>query len=374
MSILIQKNNLLAALAPIQAASVRHTNMPILAHVRLQTQQDHVIFTATDLDIEVVTRCPAVIEGDGLLTTTPAAMLYEIVRHVSDASPTVRLEMRDTLFLQAGHFESLCHTLPADGFPIMPDATFSTQVSLPASLLKKAVEQTRMAMSNDESRYCLCGLYWHEASPEEGLCMVATDGHRLAKVGLGPLPGMLNMPGVIIPKKTVAHLHRLLSELPATESITCSLAPGKIRFQMAQATLTSKLIDGTFPDYARAIPTGYDKQIDVNTKTLLEALSRVTIVTSERNRFVTLYVSQETPNMMTLSSENPELGSTKEMIAVAYSGPDMKISFNARYLSEMIVAIAQDEVSLHVVNAQSAAIIQTRHDPQILYVLMPVCA
>ncbi|MCL2427875.1 MAG: DNA polymerase III subunit beta, partial [Alphaproteobacteria bacterium] len=289
MKLKADRATLLRALAHVQSVVERRNTIPILANVMIAVRDGKLTLTATDMEIAVVEDAPAECSRAGSCTA-PAATLYEIVRKLPDG---VEVELEHAggeaqLALRAGRFATSLVVLPVDDFPSMNAGTLPHQFGLPAAQLRGLVDRTRFAISTEETRYYLNGIYLHVAESEglRVLRAVATDGHRLARVE-EPLPdGAGAMPGVIIPRKTVTELRKLLDEY--TGSVDVGLSDTRIRFHVGPVLLTSKLIDGTFPEYERVIPRDNDKVLRVGVKDFSDAVGRVAAISSERSRPVKL--------------------------------------------------------------------------------------
>ena len=257
MKLSIERATLLKALAQAQSVVERRNTIPILANVLIEAESAQVSFRATDLDIEVVDRAPAMVERAGS-TTVSAVMLHEIVRKLPDGALVNLSEdaAAGRLTITAGRSTFNLATLPKEDFPVMATSEYASNFSAKAAELRRLFDKAKFAISTEETRYYLNGVYMHVSQGETGkvLRCVATDGHRLARID-APLPeGADGMPGVIVPRKTVGELRKLLDDDDAT--IAVSVSETKVRFATPAITLTSKVIDGTFPDYTRVIPTG----------------------------------------------------------------------------------------------------------------------
>ena len=237
-----------------------------------------------------------------------------------------RLEVR------AGRSHFSLATLPREDFPIMASAEYQTNFACPAPMLRRLFDKAKFAISTEETRYYLNGVYMHAAQGPDGpvLRCVATDGHRLARID-APLPaGAEGLPGVIVPRKTVGELRKLLDDDEAT--IAVSVSETKVRFATPEVTLTSKVIDGTFPDYARVIPLGNSKRLEVDAAEFAQAVDRVATVSSERSRAVKMALEED---RLVLSVNAPDSGAADEELAVAYGDERLEIGFNAKYLLEI---------------------------------------
>jgi DNA polymerase-3 subunit beta len=240
---------------------------------------------------------------------------------------------------------------------------------LSAKDLKRLIDRTRFAISTEETRYYLNGIYVHAAKSNEVpmLRAVATDGHRLARMEI-PLPeGAAGMPGVIVPRKTVIELRKLLDEMD--QDVSVALSDTKIRFSFGTTVLTSKLIDGTFPDYDRVIPTGNDRILEVECKPFAEAVDRVSTISNEKSRAVKLAIDR---GSLTLSATSPENGTATEELEVSYAAQPLEIGFNARYLLDIAEQIEGEGARFAMSDAASPTIVRDTADASALYVLMPM--
>jgi DNA polymerase-3 subunit beta len=271
--------------------------------------------------------------------------------------------------IRAGRSRFTLQTLPETDFPDLAAGDMTHEFTLAAADLKRLIDKTQFAISTEETRYYLNGIYLHTAG--EGtkamLRAVATDGHRLAQVELAAPAGAAGMPGVIIPRKTVGEVQRLVEDLDG--EIKVELSATKIRFTIGPVVLTSKLIDGTFPDYARVIPLGNDKQLEVEKRDFEQAVDRVSTVASERGRAVKLSLSS---GRLVLSVINPDSGSATEEIEVAYDADPLDIGFNSRYLLDIAAQIDGDTAVLKLADPGSPTLIQDKDGKGALYVLMPM--
>lgn len=370
MQFSVERAALLKALSHVQSVVEKRTTIPILANVLLVTENNHLSLAATDMDMEMVDAIPAAI-GENGSTTVPVHMLYDIVRKLpEDSSLHIQLnEAGTSMTIKAGRSNFKLGCLPRDDFPEMNTHKASHSFTLPASQLRTMIDRTRFAMSSEETRYYLNGIYMHPTSfdGQPVLRAVATDGHRLARYQV-PMPqGADNMPGVIIPKKTVLELRRLLDE--AGEDIRVELSDKMVRFAFDHVTFTSKVIDGTYPDYERVIPQGLDKVVVLDTKMFTKAVDRVATLAAEKTRAVKISVKGK---ILTLSASNSESGSATEECEVAYDGlDDVDIGFNARYLLD-VTQIIDAEARLTLSDGSSPAILQDNSDSAGLFVLMPM--
>ena len=370
MKLTIERGTLLKSLGHVQSVVERRNTIPILSNVKIDAAQGRLALNATDMDLDIIEQVDAEVVTPGA-TTAPAHTLYDIVRKLPDGAQ-VELDSDGEdgrLILKSGRSRFTLACLPTDDFPVMSGGDMPTTFSLSAADLRHLIERTRFAISTEETRYYLNGIYLHaaDANGTPVLRAVATDGHRLANAEM-PLPaGADGMPGIIVPRKTVAEVHRLIEDLDG--DVTVELSETKIRFVFGDATLTSKLIDGTFPDYQRVIPQGNDKEWDVDHAQLAEAVDRVSAISSEKSRAVKFSLE---PGTLTLSASSPENGTATEELEVAYQGGAIEIGFNARYLLDITSQIGGDTVQFAMADAGSPTIVRDSGDASALYVLMPM--
>ena len=370
MKVTLERAALLKSLGHVHRVVERRNTIPILTNVLIQAKGKVMSLKATDLDLEVTEAVPAD-TGQAGSTTLPAHTLYEIVRKLPEGSQVSLESDGDTsqLLLRSGRSRFHLQCLPETDFPELSSGDLTHRFVLPAASLKTLIEKTQFAISTEETRYYLNGIYLH-AVAQGGHTMlraVATDGHRLARVELPAPEGAAGMPGVIVPRKTVAEVLKLVED-PEAE-VLVELSPTKIRFTFGPVVLTSKLIDGTFPDYNRVIPTGNDKRLTVERAPFRQAVDRVSTISSERGRAVKLAMAD---GKLTLSVSNPDSGSASEEIEADYDAIPLEIGFNAKYLLDIADQLESDTALLRLADAGSPTVIQDRDGAAALYVLMPM--
>ena len=370
MKVTLERAALLKALGHVYRVVERRNTIPILSNVLVRAEGATVRLKATDLDLEVTEELPADVGQPGA-TTLPAHVLHEIVRKIPDGSQ-VTLDMSGDatqLLLRSGRSRFQLQCLPESDFPDLSAGDLTHKFVLPAGQLKSLIDKTQFAISTEETRYYLNGIYMHtlEFEGQSMLRAVSTDGHRLARVQVPAPEGSADMPGVIVPRKAVSEIQKLIED-PATD-VSIELSTTKIRFTFGTVVLTTKLIDGTFPDYARVIPTGNDKRLVVDKKPFKEAIDRVSTISSERGRAVKLAIAD---GKLTLSVNNPDSGSATEELDVDYDAAPMDIGFNARYLLDIADQLDSDTALLKLNDAGSPTLVQDREDAPALYVLMPM--
>ncbi len=370
MKVTVERSTLLKSLGHVHRVVERRNTIPILSNLLLRGSEDGLKLKATDLDIEVVETVPADIVEPGA-TTVPAHTLYDIVRKLPDGAQVSLETTGDSgqMVLRSGRSRFTLQTLPESDFPDITAGEMAHRFVLPAGELKRLIDKTQFAISTEETRYYLNGIYLHAIDVEgrPGLRAVATDGHRLARVDTAAPQGALGMPGVIVPRKAVAEIQKLLED--GESEVQVELSGSKIRVATAAVVLTSKLIDGTFPDYQRVIPSGNDKLLTVDKGDFAASVDRVSTISSERGRAVKLSMAE---GRMTLSVTNPDSGSATEEIEVDYDASPLDIGFNARYLMDIAAQLDGDTALLKLADPGSPTVIQDREGASALYVLMPM--
>ncbi len=365
MKFSMERASLLSALGHVQNVVERRNTIPILSNVLMSAQDGNVHFTATDLDIEITEAASGNISAPGDVTA-PAHTLYDIARKLPDGSEVSLMIGADgRLEVDAGRSHFTLPLLPPGDFPKMTADGFTHNFTLPTADLTRLIDKTRFAISTEETRYYLNGIYFHSA--EGKLRTVATDGHRLALADM-PLPdGADGLPGIIIPRKTVAELRRLIDGCDT--GIDISVSESKIRFKVGSAVLTSKLIDGTFPDYDRVIPKGNDKELVIDNKVFAAAVDRVATISAEKSRSIKLTLEKDS---LALAVNNPEHGDANEDLMVDYDDEALEIGFNAKYLLDVTTQIEGRDIHFYLSDPAAPALVKDTEDPGALFVLMPL--
>jgi DNA polymerase-3 subunit beta len=370
MKVTLERAVLLKSLGHVHRVVERRNTIPILSNVLLHAEGQSLTLKATDLDLEV-TEIVAADVGQPGGTTLPAYILYDIVRKFPDGAQVSLETAGETgqLVLRSGRSRFNLQSLPETDFPDLAAGELSHSFTVDAADLKRLIDKTQFAISNEETRYYLNGIYMHTIDVEGHTMLraVATDGHRLARVEVPAPEGASGMPGIIVPRKTVAEVQKLIDG--GSETVKVEVSPAKIRFTFDGLVLTSKLIDGTFPDYLRVIPTGNDKRLVVERKPFAEAVDRVSTISSERGRAVKLAVAD---GKLTLSVTNPDSGSAVEELEVDYDSAPIDIGFNARYLLDITAQIDSDTALFKLADPGSPTLVQDREGAAALYVLMPM--
>ncbi|MEC3861845.1 DNA polymerase III subunit beta [Mesobacterium sp. TK19101] len=370
MKFSMERAALLKAVSQAQSVVERRNTIPILANVLIEAEGDTIQFRATDLDIEVVDKGPGMVEKAGA-TTVAAVTLHEIIRKLPDGALVTLSDdtMSGRLTVEAGRSNFTLATLPKEDFPVMASSEYASNFSAPAPVLRRLFDKSKFAISTEETRYYLNGVYMHVAEADGGrvLRCVATDGHRLARIDADLPAGAEAMPGVIVPRKTVGELRKLLDD--DEMQIAVSVSETKVRFATPEITLTSKVIDGTFPDYSRVIPSGNTRRLEVDASDFAKAVDRVATVSSERSRAVKLALEED---RLILSVNAPDNGSAEEELAVAYDDEPLEIGFNAKYLLEIASQVDRENAVFLFNSAADPTLMREGNDTSAVYVVMPM--
>ncbi len=370
MKVSIERAALLKAMSRAQGVVERRNTIPILSNVLIEAEGERLNLRATDLDIEVVEEIPANVETPGA-TTVSAHTLHEIVRKLPDGAD-LQLFMDQgagRLDVIAGRSRFSLATLPREDFPVMASSEYACSYSVPAPVLRRLFDKSKFAVSTEETRYYLNGVYLHTAEDNGAprLRAVATDGHRLARIDAELPDGASDAPGVIVPRKTVGELRKMLEDDDA--EIAVSVSESKIRFSVPGLVLTSKVIDGTFPDYTRVIPTGNTKRMEVDAADFAHAVDRVSTVSQERSRAVKMAMEAD---KLTLTVNSPDAGSAAEELIVAYAEDPLEIGFNAKYLLEIAAQVDRENAVFMFADPGAPTLVREGDDASAVYVVMPM--
>jgi DNA polymerase III subunit beta len=373
MKATIERATLLRCLSHVQSVVERRNTIPILSNVLIEASDGgNVKVMATDLDLQVIeTMSASSVDQAGAITVS-AHLLFDIARKLPEGSQVSLTTSENRLEVKAGRSNFKLPTLPRDDFPVIVEGDLPTSFELPARLLAELIDRTRFAISTEETRYYLNGIFLHVTDEDEPLLKAAaTDGHRLARFTIQRPEGAAGMPDVIVPRKAVGELRKLLEEA-LDSNVLIDLSASKIRFTLGGEggmVLTSKLIDGTFPDYSRVIPTANDKLLKVDPKLFRSGVDRVATIATEKTRAVKIGLDGD---RVTLSVTSPDNGTATEELAAEYRADGMEIGFNANYLKDILDQIDADTVELHLADAGAPTLIRENEASRALYVLMPM--
>ena len=365
MKLTIDRMSLLRPLGHVQSVVERRNTIPILANVVLEAKSGALSMTATDMDMDIATEVGCSVVSDGT-TTVSAHLLYDIARKLPDGSE-VELAVADGhATITAGRSNFRLPTLPVEDFPAINSTDSSVSFTVTAADMRDLIDATRFAISTEETRYYLNGIYLHKTD-EGDLCAVATDGHRLALTRQSLPAGAAAMPSIILPRKAVTELRKLLDDFDG--DVTVALSDTRAEFTFGTVRLKSKLIDGTFPDYTRVIPQGNDRVMRVDAAAFSAAVDRVSTISSEKSRSVKLRLQ---PSMLNLSASSTDASSAVEELEVEYDGPEMEIGFNARYLLDIAGQVNNEMVEFALADQGSPSLVRAPGDEATLFVLMPM--
>ena len=365
MKLTIDRMSLLRPLGHVQSVVERRNTIPILANVVLRAEDGELSLTATDMDMDIATEvgCSVMTSGP---TTMSAHLLYDIARKLPDGAE-VEIAVNDGhAMVSAGRSSFRLPTLPVEDFPAISSNELPVNFSLTAADMRDLIDATKFAISTEETRYYLNGIYIHKAESGE-LCAVATDGHRLAMTRQALPSGAAQMPSIILPRKAVSELRKLLDDFDG--DVLIGLSETRAEFRFGVVRLTSKLIDGTFPDYTRVIPVGNDRIMQVDVSAFSAAVDRVSTIASEKSRSVKMGLRS---GVLTLSASNTDASSATEELEVSYDGPEMEIGFNARYLLDIAGQVNSDMVEFALADQGSPSLVRAPGDEASLFVLMPM--
>ncbi len=370
IKITVEKANLLRSLGRLQSIVERRNTIPVLSNIKFEAKQGNITLTATDMDISASETIPAQVEQEGSITVS-AHTTYDIIRKLPDGSQ-IELVLdpakSSQLTLKAGSSKFNLPCLPASEFPAISEGQMHHNFSVSVADLLRLIDKTKFAISTEETRYYLNGIYFHvtENSQKQVLRSVATDGHRLAQIEINMPSGASGMPGIIIPRKTVNELRKIIEG--KNENVTVQVSKTKIKFTLNDTTIISKLIDGTFPDYTKVIPKDNNRILEVDAKLLTSAVDRVSTIASE-NKAVKFSIKA---GKLNLSANNPENGTASEEISAKYSAEPVEIGFNYRYVLEMMTELEGDTAQFQLSDSSSPVLVRDPSDVSALYVIMPM--
>lgn len=367
MKLTITKENLGRVLAHGQNVVEKRTTVPILSHVLLEAKTDKLTLTFTDLELTLIESVPAQVESQGRIAV-PAHRVYEIIRKLRDGDP-VFLELvnnQTQLKVVSGSSEFLLSCLSHEEFPAVQRTNLPYRFEMKTKEFYKLLDHVRFAMSSEEARYYLNGVLLHMKGDCE-LRAVATDGHRLARASYNFEKPINPFPQAIISRKCVHEVLKLIADFDGNMEI--SISDTQISINVNDAFFTSRLIDGTFPDYEPVIPVANDKVLVVDVKQFAEAVDRVATMASEKENGVRMTINR---NSLKISAVSTEAGRGQDVISVDYNLPEIEIGFNARYLLDITQKIEANDMEMTMSDASSPALIRDTKDASALFVVMPM--
>ena len=372
MKFSIDRSALLIALQHVHSVVERRNTIPILSNVLIEAKEDGVYLTSTDMDITVIEKVDLGKSEVTQLgtTTTSAQMLYDIVRKLPDNIKVEFLsEKNDRLGIKASSSSFALNCLPSEDFPSIAQEDFKHSFNIDALDLVRLIDKSSFAMSLEETRYYLNGIYLHAIKEDnvDKLRTVATDGHRLSRVDINLPQGAEGIPGVIIPRKTILEIRKILED--HTGNVSLSISETKIKLSFNNVVLTSKLLDGTFPDYSRVIPEHNDKLVTISNQSISEAVDRVSTVSTDKTRAIKININK---GSVVISATNPDKGSASEHLDVVYNGDEVEIGFNSKYVLDVARQIKGNEILIKLSDSVSPTLVYDKDDKEVLFVLMPM--
>ena len=368
-SIMVAKADLFASMARVNSVIERRKTIPILSNALIRASGESLEFVATDLDMEV-TDIIAIdqIDKDGEITV-PAQTLHDIARKLPSTA-TISLYVGDSgqMEIKSGRSSFTIPTLPSGDFPQMTSSSFDCNFSICAADFKEILDRTKFAVSTEVTRYYLNGIYFH--IKDGNLVAVATDGHRLALSRIKAPAGSEEMQGVIVPRKTIAEIRRLIDGLPKDADLKISVSDTKIKFEIDNVKLVSKLIDGTFPDYDRVVPKSNPHKMVVNGADFRAAVDRVATISSEKSRSIVFDINAE--RLKIEANGTGGMGAAHEDMDTEYEGADLRIGFSSKYLTDTLMQIESNQAVFYFDSPASPALVLDPDSEGSLFVLMPL--
>ncbi len=369
MQFIVKRDILLKSLNFVQGVVEKKNTLPILSNVLLQLKDKKLLIIATDLDIvfhDEITDVNIQKEGS---TTTSAAILYDILRKIPPNSE-IKFNLKDqnklSLTSENSDFNLLC--LPTDNFPTFADEFEGSEIELSKNNFLKLLNKTKIAISNDDTRHYLNGIYLHltEGHGRNFLTGVATDSHRLSSSSV-EIQNVGDFSSLILPRKTVFQLISLLAE--TNEKLFMQTSENKVKFSIGNIKLVSKVIDGKFPDYKKVVPTNNDKSLIVPSKDFINSIERVTSVSLDRKEGVKLVINKEN---IQLSVNSASSGEGNEIIKANFNSSNLNISFNSKYLIDIASEIEDKNLKMNLKDSVSPVLIEDASDKNSYYVIMPM--
>ncbi len=362
----VAKPVLLKALSNVNGAVEKKNTIPVLQNIKIEVKNGKVNLAATDMDISVTVAIDADIKTSGV-TTVPAQMFFDIVRKISDSSAILIAQDSPTILqIKSGKSKYSLPCIDASEFPNLSEGELGAEVEVDAEKLAKMIDKTRFAISNDETRYYLNGLFLQSLKRDSGfeLRTVATDGHRLALSYL-PCENLNAEFGVIIPKKSVAEIRRIID---GSKTIKIAASRVKIKITTDNTVIVSKLIDGEFPDYEKVLPKSNNQISVINKKTFFDCVDRVSTVANDKHRSVKLTIENGKMNLQVSTTDG---SFAYEELDVNYTSDKIETGFNSRYLLDVISQIDKEELMMRFKDGFSPAIVEAK-DMHSVFVIMPV--
>ena len=369
MKFKIVRSNFFKTLSHLQGIVDKKNSLPILSNILIEAKGNTLTLSSTDMDISIIEKIDCNVSEDGA-TTINSQILYDIVRKIDDNSE-IEIISNDgkllTLRANGSRFSLAC--LPKEDFPLIDQENSGTNIKINSKIIFKLIDKTKFAISNEETRYFLNGLYFNITKEQNGsiVTLVGTDGHRLAKFSHNIEENIDQVSGVIIPKKTIYELSKLLSEVD--QSVLISISSNKIVFKMGSIIFISKLIDGSFPDYNRVIPKDNSNILKINREILLSAVDRVSTIANEKSPVIKFKLLH---NVLNLNTINNQSSTASEDLEINYNGNNIEIGFNSKYIMDIVNNLEDEEITINLKDNSSPIIALENSNQNLIYVLMPM--
>jgi len=374
MQFKIDRSSLLKSLSHIQGVVERRNTIPILSNVKIEADNSALKFTATDMDVAITENIEAEVTTPGNITV-PAHTFHDIVRKLPEDSQVEcsysEGDSAKTLKIIAAKCSFTLPVIEANDFPVIETGDITHSFSVTKKDFLKLLDKSKFAISTEETRYYLNGIYLHDtqSNGNDVLRAVATDGHRLARIEVALPEGAKGIPKIIIPRKTILEIKKVLDEDTEDQDIKVDISATKIKLEYSNVVLISKLIDGNFPDYERVIPTNNTLTLKTKVKPLTTAIDRVSTISSDKGKAVKLTLGD---NKLVLSADNVEVGFAEEELPVDYANDKIETGFNSKYLLELTSVLDGDTAEFHFSDGSSPTLVQDLTDTSSLYVIMPM--
>ena len=369
MKFKILRSNFFKTLSHLQGIVDKKNSLPILSNILIEAKENQITLSSTDMDISIIEKIDCNVLEDGA-TTINSQILYDIVRKLDENSEIEIISNNGkllTLRASGSRFSLAC--LPKEDYPIIDQDNSGASISMNSKVLFKLIDKTKFAISNEETRYFLNGLYFNinRENDSNVVTLVGTDGHRLAKFSYNLESDVDEISGVIIPKKTIYELSKLLSEID--DIVKILISSNKVIFFIGNIVFISKLIDGSFPDYKRVIPQNNNNILKINREILLSAVDRVSTIANEKSPVIKFKLLK---NILNLNTVNSESSTASEDLNINYEGDEIEIGFNSKYIMDIVNNLEDDEISINLKDNTSPIIALENSNTNLAYVLMPM--
>ena len=369
MKFKISRTNFFKTLSHLQGIVDKKNSLPILSNILIEAKKNMLTLSSTDMDISIIEKVDCNVLEDGA-TTINSQILYDIVRKIDESSEIEIISNNGKLLtLRASDSRFSLACLPKEDYPIIDQDNLGARISINSKILLKLIDKTKFAISNEETRYFLNGLYFNinRENDINVVTLVGTDGHRLAKFSHNLESDIDEISGVIIPKKTIYELSKLLSEID--DNVEILISSNKVIFFIGNIIFTSKLIDGSFPDYKRVIPQNNSNILKINREILLSAVDRVSTIANEKSPVIKFKLFK---NILNLNTVNNESSTASEDLNINYEGNEIEIGFNSKYIMDIVNNLEDDEISINLKDNTSPIIALENSNANLVYVLMPM--